>query len=119
MTKLPLDRVFALVEQAAISGARCPQNDELGVNGQPALRALALSGRVRIKVGSRNWRQVEILTGPHAGKQTADSPHKGSRVYLVLDKSGTRVNGKLKIPKGSARTAQPSAPRPLRPDELR
>jgi hypothetical protein len=108
-------RVFDLVLKAAIAGDRCPQNDELGTRGAATLRDLARAGRIRIEVSSLNWRQVTILEGPHRGKQTAKNPHKATRVYLVIDRAGTTVNGKLR---GRPGAAQPSAPRLLSSDEL-
>lgn len=74
---------YRLIEQAAIAGARCPVNITMatpdgglasGVTG-----ALARDGRIRIEVYAKNWRVIEILKGPHAGKRTAPPPFKGSR----------------------------------------
>ena len=83
-----LNRAFALIEQAAIKGARCPQNTGAGVNGEvrsDAVVALCREGRILVEVSGRNWRQATILTGPHAGKKTAPNP-RGHHVYKTVGK---------------------------------
>lgn len=87
-----IERVFTALVQCAITGERCTQNDGLGNRGADCIRALASSGRIRIEISGRNYRKVTILTGPHAGKSTAADP-TGMRVWRVLDKTGSRVNG--------------------------
>lgn len=114
-----LEEAFAQLEQAAAKGERCPVS-----SGPDASRldtkhvsALAKSGRIAVEISSRNWRRVTILTGEHAGKSTAPSPHKGNRVYQTIDARGTIVNGKL-VDHGAASRVQPSAPRLLSREEI-
>lgn len=95
MSTTNLARAFALIEAAAIQNRRCPMNDQVpGRSG--AFSELARAGRIRVEVFKHNFRQVTILTGPHAGKKTA-APllMKGNaqKPYLVVDKGGTFRNG--------------------------
>ncbi|MDB5603537.1 MAG: hypothetical protein JWP25_437, partial [Bradyrhizobium sp.] len=69
-----LDRAFALLVEAAVKGERCPITS--GPDKHPFLRSqqilrLASEKRISIKVGRKNFRQITILTGEHAGKKTA------------------------------------------------
>lgn len=91
------ERVFALIEAAALSGQRCPPT--AGPDAHPDMRAgllseLAREGRVRIEISGLNWRTVTITQGPHAGKHTRRDP-SGRSIYQVIDKNGRRVNGVL------------------------
>lgn len=84
---------FALIERAAIEGKRCPTNrsaeNPTGELASGITGALVKAGRIRIEVYAHNWRVVEILKGPFAGKRTAASPYKGSgKPYLVLPAPG-------------------------------
>lgn len=74
-----LDREFALLESAAANGERCPQSVPHGPLNSSVTGALARSGRIRIEIFAHNWRVVTLLDGPHKGKQTMPTPHKGSR----------------------------------------
>lgn len=81
-----LDRAFVVLEQAAIQGRRCPTSED---GMKPFIvTALALSGQIRSEISARNWRQITILTGPHAGKKTAPNPLPKSTVYIVTDAHG-------------------------------
>lgn len=75
------DGLFRHLEVLASEGSRAPFGEA------PLYRALALMGKIRYEVSGHNWRQVEILVGPHAGKKTLANPH-GHRVYLVVDADG-------------------------------
>lgn len=86
---------FEMIEQAAIKGERCPQSGNFGPLRTSLARELARLGRIRIEISSLNWRQIVLLDGPHKGKATAPNPHKGTRVYQVIDASGRRINGRL------------------------
>jgi hypothetical protein len=114
-----LDETFALLEEAAAAGARCPMSRVNGgtlVSGN--VTALAKEGHIAVEVSGRNWRRVTILTGPLKGKSTAPNPDpKRATVYLTIDKTGTRRNGKL-IDAGASNRPQPSAPRLLTREEL-
>lgn len=85
-------RVFALLEAAAASGARCPQAFELGQGGAGQVSILAHSGKIKVEVFAKNWRVVTILEGSHKGKKTAPPPFKNHGPYLVLDSDGTHKN---------------------------
>ena len=76
---------FAMLEQAAVSGARCPESRTNGMTSQ-LTSALARSGQIRIDVYPHNWRVVTILTGANAGKATAPPPNKNWRPYLTIEK---------------------------------
>ena len=102
---------FNRLVAAAIAGERCPVNDTFDTDGIDAvcLMALCYAGRVRTKISGRNYRTVEILSGPHKGKTTAPDPH-GHRVKMIVDEQGSR-----KIATGAApkKRQLPSAPRLL------
>ena len=67
------DRTFHLLAEAARTGARCPKKGEIPW-GKDHVAMLARLGHIRIEIYARNWRVVEIMTGPHAGKRTAPAP---------------------------------------------
>jgi hypothetical protein len=93
MSKIPqevLDRVFVLLEAAAVKGERCPQHEPHGpltnVENR-ALPELARAGRIRIELYALNWRVVVISEGPNRGKNTMLAPGKGTRKpYRVIMK---------------------------------
>lgn len=117
--KLSLDDAFALLEQIAAAGERCPVSS--GPEASPLksnhVSQLAREGRIIVEISSKNWRRVTILVGPHKGKSTAPNPHKGNRVYQVVDTRGAVVNGKI-TDHGAASRQQPSLPRFLTREEL-
>jgi hypothetical protein len=109
-----LNKAFALLVECAVKGERCPKS--VGPDSHPLLDAgqisrLALQGRVRSEISGRNFRQITILTGPHAGKKTAPNPKAGARIWRTMDGAGTGWNT-------AARGYQPSAPRALTREEL-
>lgn len=112
------DDAFALLQSAAIAGDRCPQ---AGIHGFSSLTsavttALAHAGRIRIEIYAWNFRVIEILTGPHAGKRTAPGPN-GQKPWKIIDANGTRTRrGTVNF--GRQGRSQPSAPRPLTREEL-
>src|SRR5580704_16261301 len=100
-----LNRAFYTLQAAAADGLRCPTNDQLGHN-HSVLTNLCRDGRIRIEVYRNNFRRVWILTGPHAGKSTEAAPLVNGMApdpYLVSDRSGTRRNGALVVPKSPNR----------------
>lgn len=109
------DETFALLEAAAVNGARCPMNQPFGPLYSTRVTALAHAGRIRIEVYRNNWRVITILTGEHAGKATAPPPVGGARhPTKVIDQGGTCVNGKPIGVGGNERGPKrpgPSAPR--------
>ena len=82
-----LDRLFKVLEKAAIAKERCPTYDQLDeihnipTNAQPY--KLARQGRIRIEIYGKNWRVITILEGPNKGKRTKESP-LGGAPYKVL-----------------------------------
>lgn len=91
---LTFDEAFMLVEKAAINGERCPLST--GKGSVPGLfyhhfKVLSREGRIRVEISSGNWRQVHILTGPHAGACTAPNPKHDARVYRDIGTSRRKV----------------------------
>ena len=87
------DICFALIERAAMRNERCPTNPQmakaiLGLGPSPATQILRKQGRIRVWLGGRDWRTVEVLKGPVAGRFTA---HNGSEVWAVVDHDGRRA----------------------------
>lgn len=84
------ERVFALIEAAAVARRRCPQNHEFAViNASGAVYALAADGQIRVEVYGKNWRVIEILVGRHEGRRTAKPPFDNDGPYKVIDSAGT------------------------------
>lgn len=107
-----LDRTFELLEGIAAAGNRCPMSAREGREGLPvgSTLVLARAGRIKIEIFARNFRRVEILTGPHAGKKTAAPPaHYGPPYKIVGTETVTNTH---------ASKVSPSAPRPLTANEL-
>lgn len=116
-----LDRAFAILEQAAVNGERCPVTS--GPNAASGIKSkhiseLAKAGRIFVEVSSRNWRRVTILTGPNAGKSTAPNPDRHARVYQTVGKEGTRVNGHF-VDHGAASLTSRSMVVALKDDDAR
>ena len=94
-----LDRAFAILEQAAVNGERCPCTRGPNKNSDITnkhVTALARAGRIFIEVSAHNWRRVTILTGPRKGKSTAPNPLKSARAYLTVGADGTRYRSLLR-----------------------
>jgi hypothetical protein len=109
-----LDKALALLVDIASAGARCPAT--CGPDAHSLLRSehivyLAKRGDIRSEISGRNWRQITILTGPHAGKKTAPNPNEKARVWRTMDANGVEWNT-------IARGHEVSAPRPLSAAEL-
>lgn len=115
MSKANLSQQFALLEEAAARGDRCPQSRPHGPIVSGVITALARAGKIRSEVYVHNWRVVEILVGPHAGKRTAPEPtrHGTGKPYKVTDASGTRINGRLQ----NYKTDGPNHPGPSAPKD--
>jgi len=87
LTAERLERDFALLEAAAASGARCPQNVPFGPLAAGASTQLARAGRIKVELYVHNWRVVTILDGPHKGRSTQPCPYGGSeKPYKVIEK---------------------------------
>lgn len=77
------DRSFALIEAAAVKGARCPANLANGGTIPGAhISQLVKDGRIRVEIYALNYRVITILKGPHAGKSTRGAP-RDQKPYLV------------------------------------
>lgn len=82
---ISLAEAFAMLERAAIAGARCPVSRSNGLTSQ-LTSDLARSGQIRIDVYPHNFRVVTIMTGPNTGKSTAPPPNKKWRPYLTIER---------------------------------
>jgi len=88
LTQQTIEQGFRLIEAAALAGERCPTNIS-GDNPTGTLRAgitaaLVKAGRIRIEVYPHNWRVIEIVTGPNAGKRTAPPHNRNWKPYRIL-----------------------------------
>lgn len=77
---------FVLLQQLARDGKRCPPNTDTRL-GSEVMRELVRAGKIRICIYPRNWRAVEILIGPDAGKRTQGPPDPKAKPYKVMDAS--------------------------------
>jgi hypothetical protein len=89
ITRELLDDGFAEIERAAVNDARCPTNrsqeNPTGTLRIGVTTELVREGKIKIEVYAHNWRVVELLTGPNAGKRTQKPPYKyATKPYLVL-----------------------------------
>jgi len=90
-----INAVRAILQDAAIKGERCPTADgiarllEKRRPGGWIVPLLARRGEIKIEVSGKNWRVVEIMTGAHAGRRTAENPD-GHKPYRVIDRNGDR-----------------------------
>ena len=86
------DTCFALIERAALNGERCPTQGQIeniiGYGPSPAMKVLRERSWIRVWLGGRDWRTVEVLKGPAAGHFTA---HNGSEVWAIVDHDGRRT----------------------------
>jgi hypothetical protein len=104
-----LAKAFAFLIDHAITGVRCPVT--CGPSADSRLKpqhivALASRGFIRSEVSGHNWRQIVILTGPHAGKKTAPNPNKKALVYKVMDASGSHFHAEARRLSASALPSQ-------------
>lgn len=115
-----MEEAFALLENAAAHGERCPMNDQLP-SGHWIMPALARAGWIRTEIYTANFRVVTILRGEHAGKKTAPPPGPARRPYKTVDRYTAPGGGYTDRPMAHADTAvrQPSKPRALTRDELK
>lgn len=74
---------------AAVAGKRCPINGD-GNMSSDVMGVLARSGKVRVEISGRNYRQVFITDGPAKGYATAPNPNASHRVWLRIDRRGTK-----------------------------
>lgn len=84
-----MERAFALLCAIADKGERCPTGADMGkllggyLSDRGVVVRLARAGKIRIEVYGRNWRVIEILTGPQTGKRTAPPPAGGVPYKIV------------------------------------
>lgn len=79
---MPFDKDFALLVDAAVAGARCPQTSPHGPLASGSVSVLIAAGKIRSEVYKHNYRVVTILVGPHKGKTTAPAD-PGLKPYRV------------------------------------
>lgn len=112
--KREVEAAYAIIERAAIAGARAPKNISLDIDDGEvkayAVHELCRTGRIKVEIYGRNFRRMTILTGPHEGKQTAASPKIFARARMTIGLTTTRA---AKTPRGAQGRAKPSAPRPF------
>lgn len=85
LPRISSDEAFAMLEQAAMAGERCPKAKTAGLTSI-LTSALARAGKIQIDVYPHNWRVVTILVGPNAGKATMGAPNPHWRPYLTIAK---------------------------------
>lgn len=109
---MKIDTAFKTLSDCAARGDRCPMND---VIPSSAFGTLARAGKIRIRIFEKNWRVVDILVGPQAGKSTADAPGRrlGQKPYKVIDTSSPARRGDIPQEQRAA-PWKPGDPRPLR-----
>lgn len=88
ISQAEIDRAFALIEQAALKGERCPQNYPFGPLRSVEVEQLYEQGRVRGEISGPNYRRMTILTGPNKGKSTAPDPH-GHPPWKIMGAAGS------------------------------
>lgn len=89
-----LDAVFSLIVAAARKNERCPTSIRKGnTRGIPsgATSALVKEGKIRVEVYAHNYRVIEILWGPSAGKRTRAPDNKRWKPWRVLPKPGVTI----------------------------
>jgi hypothetical protein len=90
--KMLMSEAHALIQHAAISGHRAPFNRRKGVPLEGAIPRHAMLnlvklGHIKLEVYARNWRVIELLTGPAAGHRTQECPFSPIP-YRVLQNKG-------------------------------
>jgi hypothetical protein len=84
-TRARIEKNFALIVAAAVNNERCPVGHAHGPIESGAIERLITLGWIRSEVSGRNFRQVFILHGEHAGKKTAGNPG-ASPVWMINGK---------------------------------
>lgn len=104
-----IDDIFEQIAEIAALGGRCPTASTIASH---YFSNLARQGRIRVRVFRENYRVVDILVGPHAGKSTADSPSRrpAEKPYMIIDAKSLPL--RANIPKAQRREPwKPGAPR--------
>lgn len=80
---------------AAIAGNRAPTKDDMDHIPMVAraTKQLVKDKAIKIEISGRNWRQITIMTGQHAGKSTAPNPN-GMLPHRVLFGDQDLTHGK-------------------------
>lgn len=82
-----IEQAFQMLEAAAVAGMRCPADKTQGGSlPDGAVSELWRRGKIKSEVSGRNFRQITILVGPHAGKKTAPNP-EGHVVWKINGRS--------------------------------
>lgn len=111
VTAEALNETFALLEEVARKGERCPAGKPYGPLNPNVMSALAHAGRIRIEIFTRNWRVVTIMEGPNKGAQTMP-PWRGGKPYRTVFKDHIAVRGnRVMAHAGSGGRPQPSLAR--------
>ena len=96
--KLLATKIFALLEEAASEGLRCPTNLQIssyliasGYRIAPGsvpgiLGVLVREKRIVVRIYPRNWRDIIICNGPNTGKMTL-APPNGNSPIIIIDES--------------------------------
>jgi hypothetical protein len=117
-TRAQLDATFNRLVACAVAGERCPQDlnmDPAGLRSEWVVE-LAHLGRIRILIYALNWRVVQIMEGPHAGKRTAPRPGSSQPPWKVINHNGTHMSGRrVPVVPALKDRPQPSKPRLLIP----
>jgi hypothetical protein len=78
--------LLRLIEEAACKGERCPTHKQEPLfRSGPLMRELTSKGYIRVELYGKQFRQVTVLVGPNAGKQTAPPPRPG-KPYKVIER---------------------------------
>ena len=80
-------RIMNEIALVASKRQRAPTNEDLsrkfGINASMVIGKLCRDGHLRSEVYGRNYRVLELKTGPFAGNRTAECPHGGTP-YKVM-----------------------------------
>lgn len=111
VTPETLNETFALLEEVARKGERCPAGKPFGPLVPAVMSALAHAGRIRIEIFAHNFRVVTIMKGPNKGAATMASPH-GGLPYRTVFKDHIAVRGnRVMAHAGAGGRQQPSLAR--------
>jgi len=104
-----VEATYRALEDAAIAGVRCPENDGLE-GGSKAVGELARAGRITVEIYGHNYRVVVIANGVQVGKRTAAHPY-GGKPWKIIGRE-TFINGR-QVDRGASRREEPSKPRDI------
>jgi len=85
---------FALIERAALAGARCPVDQPNGAMPSRMVAELARLKLVRVEIFARNFRVVTLLAGVNAGRSTL-KPGTGVKPWRTSDEPPCPAPGRI------------------------